>query len=135
MDRLTRKFDTARKLLPRPVLQTMPGASIGLIAFGSSDPAVQEARATLEKTHGIKTDYLRLRALPIDVEVRDFIDKHPVVYVVEQNRDAQCTSILRLEFPERARIIQPLLHYSGLPLDAQSVVEHVSRDNEERARA
>ena len=135
MDRLTRKFDTARKLLPKPVVQTMPGASIGIIAFGSSDPAVQEARATLTKDHAIKTDYLRLRALPIDTEVREFIEKHPVIYVVEQNRDAQCTSILRLEIPERARIIQPLLHYSGLPLDAQSVVERVARDNEERARA
>jgi len=134
MDRLARKFDTARKLMPRPVIDTSPGASIGIIAFGSSDPAVREARARLDKG-GIKTDYLRLRALPIDVEVRDFIEKHPVVYVVEQNRDAQCTSILRLEMPERARTIQPLLHYSGLPLDAQTVVERIARDNEERARA
>jgi 2-oxoglutarate/2-oxoacid ferredoxin oxidoreductase subunit alpha len=125
MDRLTRKFDTARTLLPRPVLNTMPGAEVGILAFGSSDGAVEEARATLRKDKGVPTDYLRLRALPIDKEVRAFIDEHRVVYVVEQNRDAQCASILKLECPERTLAIESVLHYSGLPIDAQSVVEGV----------
>jgi len=126
LDRLVRKFDTARKLLPRPVIETMPGAAVGLIAYGSSDPGVQEARAMLAKK-GVPTDYLRLRALPIDVEVREFIKNHRVVYVVEQNRDAQAASILRLEMPERAPAIRAVLHYSGLPLDAQSVVDGVTQ--------
>ena len=75
---------------------------------------------------GTPTDYLRLRALPIDAEVRSFVASHRVVYVVEQNRDAQTTSILRLEMPERATAIRSVLHYSGLPLDAQSVVDGIT---------
>jgi 2-oxoglutarate/2-oxoacid ferredoxin oxidoreductase subunit alpha len=125
LDRLTRKFDTARKLLPRPVIETAAGATIGIIAFGSSDLAVREARAKVAG-RGVSTDYLRLRALPIDTEVRDFIRTHRVVYVVEQNRDAQVASILRLEMPERATAIRSVLHYSGLPIDAQSVVDGIT---------
>jgi len=123
LDRLARKFETARTLMPRPIVETMPGASIGIIAFGSSDPAVEEARFLLDQDEKTKTDYLRLRALPIDKEVREFITSHRVVYVVEQNRDAQCASILRLECPELATKIQSILHYNGLPIDAMSIVE------------
>jgi 2-oxoglutarate ferredoxin oxidoreductase subunit alpha len=127
MDRLARKFETARKLMPRPVLRTAPGgaAEIGIIAYGSSDPAVEEARFRLQKERGLGTDYLRLRALPIDGDVRAFIAEHRVVYVVEQNRDAQCASILRLECPARATAIRSVLHYSGLPLDAETVIEQI----------
>jgi 2-oxoglutarate ferredoxin oxidoreductase subunit alpha len=127
LDRLARKFDTARKLVPRPVVETMPGASIGIIAFGSSDPAVQEARHGLLHDQNTKTDYLRLRGLPIDRDVKDFIAGHRVVYVVEQNRDAQCASILRLECPELAPMIRSVLHYNGLPIDAMSIVEEILR--------
>ncbi|HZS38902.1 MAG TPA: 2-oxoacid:acceptor oxidoreductase subunit alpha [Polyangia bacterium] len=124
MDRLARKFDTARKLMPKPIIHKQPGAEIGIIAFGSSDPAVEEARVGLTK-ESVKTDYLRLRGLPIGEETRAFINEHRVVYVVEQNRDAQATSILRLEMPERATLIKPVLHYSGLPIDAQSIIEGI----------
>ena len=79
----------------------------------------------LARDHGIAADYLRLRALPVDVEVRAFIASHRVVYVVEQNRDAQCAGILRLECPAEATTIQSVLHYSGLPLDPQTVVEQI----------
>jgi 2-oxoglutarate ferredoxin oxidoreductase subunit alpha len=127
LDRLARKFDTARKILPRPVVETMPGASIGIIAFGSSDPAVQEARHVLVHDENTKTDYLRLRALPMDREVRDFIASHRAVYVVEQNRDGQCAAILRLECPDLAPMIRSVLHYNGLPLDAMSIVEEILR--------
>ncbi len=125
MDRLTRKFDTARKLMPKPVIKTTPGADIGIIAFGSSDPAVEEARHMLHTHDGIETDYLRLRALPIDAEVREFIRSHRVVYVVEQNRDAQCAAILKLECPEQTLRIKNVLHYNGLPIDAQSIVDEI----------
>jgi 2-oxoglutarate ferredoxin oxidoreductase subunit alpha len=67
-----------------------------------------------------------LRGLPIGDEVRDFIRAHRVVYVVEQNRDAQVASILRLEMPERATAIRSVLHYSGLPIDAQSIVDGIT---------
>jgi 2-oxoglutarate ferredoxin oxidoreductase subunit alpha len=127
LDRLGRKFDTARKLVPHPVLETMPGAGIGIIAFGSSDPAVQEARHILVHDENTKTDYLRLRGLPIDTDVKDFISSHRVVYVVEQNRDGQCASILRLECPDLAPMIRSILNYNGLPLDAMTVVEEVLR--------
>jgi 2-oxoglutarate ferredoxin oxidoreductase subunit alpha len=126
LDRLSRKFDTARTLLPRPVVEGAAGASVGIIAFGSSDMAVREAR-TMLAARSTPTDYLRLRALPIDVEVRDFIRTHRIVYVVEQNRDAQVASILRLEMPERATAIRSVLHYSGLPIDAQSVVDGITQ--------
>lgn len=125
MDRLARKFDTARQMVPRPVLSTTEGAEVGLIAFGSSDPAVQEARHLMELKDGLKTDYLRLRALPIDGEVRDFIAQHRVIYVVEQNRDAQMASILELECPEQIMQIKHVLHYDGLPIDATTVVDQI----------
>ncbi len=125
LDRLAKKFDTARDLVPAPIVKTTPGATIGLIAYGSSDPAVEEARWELEHQKGIKIDYLRLRGLPINKVVRDFIEKHPTVFVVEQNRDAQVASILRLDMPEQAAKIQSILHYNGLPIDAESVVEAV----------
>jgi 2-oxoglutarate ferredoxin oxidoreductase subunit alpha len=132
MDRLARKFDTARQLMPRPVLHPASSgkAEIGVIAFGSSDPAVEEARVALSKDHATETDYLRLRALPIDTEVRAFIQGHRVVYVVEQNRDAQCASILKLECPEQTLSIKSVLHYSGLPIDAQSIVEQILAQEE-----
>jgi 2-oxoglutarate ferredoxin oxidoreductase subunit alpha len=135
IDRLARKFDTARKKMPRPVLETMPGADIGIIAFGSSDPAVQEAREMLVDEHKTKTDYLRLRALPIDTDVKDFIANHRVTYVVEQNRDAQCAQILKLECPSDIARIISVLHYSGLPIDAMSVVEQIMAGEKGGGRA
>jgi 2-oxoglutarate ferredoxin oxidoreductase subunit alpha len=125
MDRLARKFDTARKHMPRPIIDESAHAPIGIIAYGSSDPAVAEARAVLKAKHGVATDYLRLRALPIDTDVREFIARHRITVVVEQNRDAQCASILRLECPEWSVAIRSVLHYSGLPIDAQTIVEGV----------
>jgi 2-oxoglutarate ferredoxin oxidoreductase subunit alpha len=133
MDRLTRKFDSARTHMPKPIIKTVPGAEIGILAFGSSDPAVEEARALLAEEHKVRTDYLRLRALPIHTETREFIEQHRVVYVVEQNRDAQCLSILRLEMPERATMLKSVLHYSGLPIDAQSIVDEILAQEAKRS--
>ena len=103
----------------------MTGAKIGIIAYGSTDPALQEARHLLSSRHQVPTDYLRLRALPIDTEVREFIERHPRTYVVEQNRDAQCASILRLECPRHTMHVRSVLHYSGMPIDALSIVEDI----------
>jgi 2-oxoglutarate ferredoxin oxidoreductase subunit alpha len=125
LDRLTRKFDTARKLVPKPVIKMTAGATVAIIAFGSSDAAVEEARSMLAAEEGTKTDYLRLRGLPIGSEVFEFINTHQTVYVVEQNRDAQCASILRLECPDRAPLIRSILHYNGLPIDARSIVDGI----------
>jgi 2-oxoglutarate ferredoxin oxidoreductase subunit alpha len=125
MDRLVRKFNTARNITPQPILQSQEGADVAIIAYGSSDAPVQEARVRLEQEHGIKTDYLRIRALPASDAVRQFIIDHKHVIVVEQNRDAQMASILRSDYPDLAPRIDSLLHYNGLPLDAQTVVTGV----------
>ncbi len=124
LDRLKLKYDGARELVPQPVLLESPGAEIGLIAFGSSDGAVLEARDQL-KAQGIVTSYLRVRALPFHESVAAFVRKHPRVYVVEQNRDGQLADKVRLEVPERAADVKSVLHYLGLPLDARSVTDGV----------
>jgi 2-oxoglutarate ferredoxin oxidoreductase subunit alpha len=125
LDRLKKKYETARALVPQPELHEAPGAEVAIIAFGSSDGAVLEARDQL-KSQGLATSYLRVRALPLAESVAAFVRRHPRVYVVEQNRDAQLTDRIRLEVPERAATIQPVLHYTGLPLDARTVTEGVS---------
>jgi 2-oxoglutarate ferredoxin oxidoreductase subunit alpha len=125
LDRLARKHDTARSLAPGPVADIVPGAKVALMGYGSSDPAIAEARHILRARHGVGTDYLRVRALPAAGAVRDFIAARDRVYLVEQNRDAQMACILRAEFPELARRIHSVLHYNGLPLDAHTVVNAV----------
>src|SRR5262249_6518351 len=123
MDRLAKKFEHMRTILPKPIIHGT-GGEIGVIAFGSSDMAVEEARTLLTK-QGVKTDYLPLRSLPICQEVRAFITSHRAVYVVEQNRDAQTHGILSLDMPDDVDRLRSVLHYSGMPLDAQSVVESI----------
>src|SRR5215831_8932955 len=98
MDRLNRKFETARKALPAPVVDESAKSRAGLIAFGSTDAAVREARAHLAAA-GRGVDYLRLRALPLSPEVAAFVERHETVYVVEQNRDGQMYDLIRLALP------------------------------------
>ncbi|MGE5345713.1 MAG: 2-oxoacid:acceptor oxidoreductase subunit alpha [Acidithiobacillales bacterium] len=129
VDRIARKFETARSLMPEPVIENR-GASSGLLAFGSSHYGTAEARDRLIKEFGIPLDYLRLRALPVGGTVRDWIARHERIYVVEQNRDAQLRTILRDEFPDRAACFVPVLQYDGLPLDATTVVDGVLADRE-----
>ncbi len=124
MDRLARKFDTARRLVPKPVVSEGSRSRIGVIAYGSSDFAVEEARHLLAE-RGVPTDYLRLRALPIGEEVTRFIASHDRVYVVDQNRDGQMYDLLRLELPPDALKLRSLRHYDGFPIDAETVVEGI----------
>ena len=98
LDRLARKFDTARQLVPAPWWTWFPNARYGIISVGSNDPAIQEARDML-RAAGIETSYLRLRALPINDEVHDFIRDHERVFVVENNLDGQLNLILLSEEP------------------------------------
>ncbi len=118
MDRLLVKFENARKEMPLPEIVSRDGATIGVIAFGSTDPAVCEALDYLSED-GKEIDYLRLRALPVVDEVREFIRNHERVYVVEMNRDGQLHQILSLEVPERATQLISLTHNDGLPLTAK----------------
>jgi 2-oxoglutarate/2-oxoacid ferredoxin oxidoreductase subunit alpha len=120
MARLKTKFETARKILPTPVTEKMEGAQIGLIAFGSTDPALQEARHHLA-SQGIPTNYLRVRSIPFSSEISDFIREHDRNYVIELNRDGQMHQLLTLEVPEHAASLISLAHIDGLPLTSKWV--------------
>ena len=124
MDRLARKFETARTLVPAPFVEKVSGAEIGLIAFGSTHHAMDETRDKL-RAEGMPTSYLLLRAYPFPEEIERFIRGHQRIYVVEQNRDAQMAALLRMEYPELAPRIRSVLHYDGLPIDAESILNGV----------
>ena len=123
MDRLSRKHDTARTMVPKPVVRGK-GNREGVLAYGTSDYAIEEVLARLGK-EGRHLDYLRLRALPLQKEVHEFVAAHERVCVIEQNSLAQMTTILRSEYPEYAARFVPVLHYDGLPLDVEFVYENL----------
>jgi 2-oxoglutarate ferredoxin oxidoreductase subunit alpha len=126
MDRLARKFETARRFVPKPVVDQTKGVAIGLIAYGTSHWAVVESRDQLREETDVKTSYFRLRAYPFTPELQQFIDAHERVYVIEQNRDAQLLQLLKLELtPEQTTKLRSVLHYSGLPIDARSITDDV----------
>ncbi|HEX6122499.1 MAG TPA: hypothetical protein VFY89_05035, partial [Ktedonobacterales bacterium] len=106
--------DYARTIVPAPIVDEMAGAEIGIIAYGSTDPAIAEARAMLA-ARGVKTSYLRLRALPITAEAQAFIAKYPRVAVVENNFEGQMARLLMGELPQHAAKINPVTHCDGLP--------------------
>jgi len=132
MDRLLRKFETARTLAPAPVVDHVNGARVGIIAYGSSDIAVAEARHILGVRHETPTSYMRVRALPAHPSIREFIGRYDKIYLVEQNRDAQMAGILKVEFPEFAAKIKSVLHYNGMPIDAQCIVDGIARATERK---
>ena len=98
MERLARKFETLRLHVPKPVISIKPNAQAGFVAFGTSHYAVEESRDQLRAENGLETSYIRLKAYPFTQELHDFIQRHERVYVVEQNRDAQLLSLMRMEF-------------------------------------
>ena len=126
MERLARKFETAREFVPKPVIVQDGQAKVGLIAFGTSDFAVGESRDQLRNEYQFETDYLRLRAFPFAKEVHDFVAAHDRVYVIEQNRDAQLLSLLKLDLPAEDVIrLRSVRHFNGLPLDARTVTDEL----------
>jgi 2-oxoglutarate ferredoxin oxidoreductase subunit alpha len=126
MERLARKFETARQYVPAPVVVQDGQSKVGLIAFGTTDFAVGESRDQLRKEYGLETDYLRLRAFPFAKEVHDFVAAHERVYVIEQNRDAQLLSLLKLDLPAADAVkLRSVRHYNGLPIDARSVTDEL----------
>jgi 2-oxoglutarate/2-oxoacid ferredoxin oxidoreductase subunit alpha len=126
MDRLARKFQTARSRVPKPEIQEAQGAEIGILAFGTTHWAIVESLDQLQREHGLAASYCRLRAFPFTTEVFDFIHRHRRVYVVEQNRDAQMLSLLRMEVdPADTPRLRSVLHYNGLPVDARSVTDAI----------
>jgi 2-oxoglutarate ferredoxin oxidoreductase subunit alpha len=120
LERLKAKYHTARQYVPAPVIEKMEGAQVGIIAFGSTLPAIEEARHLLQEA-GIASDFLRVRAVPFTSQVGDFIRQHTQVYVVEMNRDGQLNQLLTLEYPELATRLRSVAYTDGLPLTAQYV--------------
>jgi len=124
MERLSRKFENARTMVPAPVTVKNGSSKIGILAYGSSDFAIREGMDLIKKQYGQDVDYMRIRAYPFSHEIHDFVAQHERIYVVEQNRDAQLESLLKLDLPaEHVVRLRSILHYNGLPLDAQSVVD------------
>ena len=127
MLRLARKFETAKTLVPRPIVEGTGKQKVGIIAFGTSHWAVIESRDQLERESGLATDYLRIRAFPFTQEVADFVAAHDRIYVVEQNRDAQMLNLLKTNLdPADAVKLHPVLHFNGLPIDARTVTNAIA---------
>ncbi len=131
MDRLARKFETGRSMMPRPVIEEMPRARIGLIGVGTTHWALVESQDQLLNEFDMPASYLRVRAFPFNHELGDFVARHERVYVVEQNRDAQVLDLMRLEL---SPYLHPKLHsvryYGGLPIDARTITDQVVRQEE-----
>ena len=125
MDRLKRKYETARDFVPAPVLYAKPGATIGVIGFGSTEAAILEAVHQLETEHGITADFLRVRALPFTQEITDFVNKYDQILVVEQNRDGQLNQLLTIAYPERAANFRSVAFGDGMPASARWVREGI----------
>jgi len=121
VDRLMKKYETAKQYVPKPVVDRHPAAKLGFIAYGTTDWPLQESRHQLRSEGGVETSYLRLRALPFTEEVREFVRSHERVYVVEQNRDGQMGDLIKLEVGDDQHKIRKILHYTGLPCDARSI--------------
>jgi len=125
MERLNRKFETARSFVPRPEVSTGK-SKIGIIGYGTSHWGLIESRDQLRQEYNIETDYLRLCAYPFTREVHDFVKQHERVYVVEQNRDAQMLTLLKLDLePALLTRLRSIAHIHGLPLDARSVTDEL----------
>jgi 2-oxoglutarate/2-oxoacid ferredoxin oxidoreductase subunit alpha len=124
MERLSRKFDNARKLVPAPVVVKDGTSRVGILAFGTTDFALTESLDQIKKELGKDVDYMRIRAYPFAHEIHDFVASHDRVYVVEQNRDAQLATLLKIDLPaEQIVKLRSILHYNGLPIDARTITE------------
>ncbi len=131
LKRLDRKHDTARKLVPQPVEDTVANAKIGIISYGSNNPGVVEARDLLAKG-GLTSSYHRIRALPLGESTREFLKRYERVYVIESNQLGQMANLLRLEFPELATRVIARPHCDGLPLTARLVADLILEVEKER---
>lgn len=126
VDRLTRKFETARALMPVPVVDLAPDARVGLVGFGTSHWGIVESRDQLREEAGLNTSYLRLRAYPFGAAVGEFVARHDRVYVVEQNRDGQMLALLRGELDASLLTrLRSVRHYDGLPIDARTITDAI----------
>lgn len=125
MNRLQKKWETARTYMPKPVVE-QSGNKFGVLYFGSSAEATKEA-VHLLRGEGIALDSIRVKAFPFQNEVKEFISNHSMVFVVEQNRDAQLRSLLVNELDISPAHLHPVLHYDGMPITANSIISQIKR--------
>ena len=123
-------MDNARAELPQPIIDHDPAKTVGIISYGSNDPAIEEARARLA-ADGVETNYLRVRALPLAHEVHEFALSHDRVYVVENNFDGQMHQILRMEIPQDTTHMISLALGDTLPMTARWIHTQIKRDQEQ----
>ena len=127
VDRLCRKWLTAAKLVPAPVIhQGRTPTELAIVSVGSCDYAVTEAIGRLAE-RGIRLDYLRVKAFPFGDDVEEFLEQHEQVFVVEQNRDAQLKSLLTLETDYPKNRMRSVLNYGGLPIDCRCIVDAIEQ--------
>jgi 2-oxoglutarate ferredoxin oxidoreductase subunit alpha len=127
MQRLMRKFETAKQLMPKPLLKPAARpARFGAIYYGSTSPAMTEALDVLS-VRGIHVNALRVRSFPFQDEIADFVASHPWVFVIEQNRDAQLKTLLINEARVNPSRLLSVLHYDGTPITARYIVEQISQ--------
>jgi 2-oxoglutarate/2-oxoacid ferredoxin oxidoreductase subunit alpha len=126
MERLLRKFETARALLPRPVLKAAAKPTrVGVIHYGSTAPAMDEAQALLA-SDGLHVDTMRIRAFPLALEIAEFVRDHDQVFVVEQNRDAQMRVLMTTDLEIAPARLTSILHFSGMPITARFIVREIA---------
>jgi 2-oxoglutarate ferredoxin oxidoreductase subunit alpha len=126
MDRLNKKYDTSRKLVPQPEVVYSEDTKIGFLAFGTTHWAIIESLDQLKREYDMSMSYYRLRAVPFTEHLVEFFEKHDRVYVVEQNRDGQMAMLIKLELPiELLGRLRSIRHYSGIPIDARFVTDEV----------
>jgi len=132
MDRLARKFETARALVP-PAEADDSGADLGIIAYGTTHWAIVESRDQLRAENGLASDYLRVRSYPFSARVKEFVEHHQRVYVVEQNRDGQMYDLLRIDLAlDEVGKLRSVRHYNGLPIDARTVTDEILRQEQKQ---
>jgi 2-oxoglutarate ferredoxin oxidoreductase subunit alpha len=125
MERLKTKYYNAANYIPKPINHPVKGATVGIIAYGSTENAVLEAQYHLTKDDGINADFLRVRALPFTEEVTKFIEKYDQIFIVEMNRDGQMHQILLTEYPQFAGKFKSVAYHDGLPAAAKWVREGI----------
>lgn len=131
MERLARKHETARNLVPEPIIDEMEGAEIAILAYGSSDAPVQEARDRLAK-EGVKTSYLRVRALPFHKSVGEYMHHHERVYVIDNNTEGQMAQLLQLEYPGDVAHVRSVAYADGLSLTARYITNVIMEWEEKK---
>ena len=132
MERLKHKYETAKKYVPTPITYKTQGATAGIISFGSTEAAIREAQFQLNEQYGIRTDFMRVRALPFTDEVTAFVKKYDQIFVVEMNRDGQMDELLIIDYPEYATRFQSVAFGDGLPASPKWVREGILAKYDDR---